>query len=289
MPLAIELVDNATVFSYADLQNFDSSMIHVQNQNTAWGSQVREGELVRYQVKAKNSNVEGATVIIKDATGLPLYELTTDAFGFTQQVSLPSDFLLDRNWNHQVGDKNAIIPGSGNPPVTIDEDSCADGIDNDGDTLIDGDDADCLNGREMPFYSVEAFKFGSGNKDFSYVLSGPIDDVINLDNMRPSVSVTQQDGVSFATTVTLTGQSWDGVKWPYANDNTAIQKQFGTITAVEVQPPGSNYWYSAVDTSGANGVITMANHPFKDWSFEWDMSAHPEGEGDVTFRVRSYD
>tara|TARA_X000001036_G_scaffold169291_1_gene160226 strand:- start:38492 stop:42898 length:4407 start_codon:yes stop_codon:yes gene_type:complete len=289
MPLAIELVDNATVFSYADLQNFDSSMIHVQNQNTAWGSQVREGELVRYQVKAKNSNVQGATVIIKDATGLPLYELTTDAFGFTQQVSLPSDFLLDRNWNHQVGDKNAIIPGSGNPPVTIDEDSCADGIDNDGDTMIDGDDADCINGREMPFYSVEAFKFGSGTKDFSYVLSGPIDDVINLDNLRPSVSVTQQDGVSFATTVTLTGQSWDGVKWPYPNDNTATQKQFGTITAVEVQPPGTNDWYSAVDTSGANGVITMENHPFKDWSFDWDMSAHPEGEGDVTFRVRSYD
>ena len=84
-------------------------MIHVQNQNTAWGSQVRQGELVRYQVKAKNSNVEGATVIIKDSTGLPLYELTTDAFGFTPQVSLPSDFLLDRNWNHVVGDKNAAI------------------------------------------------------------------------------------------------------------------------------------------------------------------------------------
>ena len=46
MPLALELVENATVFSFADLQNFDSSMIHVQNQNTAWGSQVREGELV---------------------------------------------------------------------------------------------------------------------------------------------------------------------------------------------------------------------------------------------------
>ena len=65
MPLALELVENATVFSFADLQNFDASMIHVQNQNTAWGSQVRQGELVRYQVKAKNSNVEGATVIIK--------------------------------------------------------------------------------------------------------------------------------------------------------------------------------------------------------------------------------
>jgi hypothetical protein len=69
--------------------------VHVQNQNSAWGSQVREGELVRYQVKAKNSNVAGATVIIKDATGLPIYELTTDEFGFTQQVSLPSNFLLD--------------------------------------------------------------------------------------------------------------------------------------------------------------------------------------------------
>ena len=53
-------------FPLQDLQNFDSSMIHVQNQNSAWGSQVREGELVRYQVKAKNSNVAGATVIIKD-------------------------------------------------------------------------------------------------------------------------------------------------------------------------------------------------------------------------------
>ena len=289
MPLAIELIENATVFSFADLQNFDSSMIHVQNQNSAWGSQVREGELVRYQVKAKNSNVAGATVIIKDATGLPLYELTTDAFGFTQQVSLPSDFLLDRNWNHKVGDKNAIIPGSGNPPITMDEDSCADGIDNDGDTLIDDDDADCINGREMPFYTVEAFKFGSGTKDFSYVLSGPIDDVINLDNLRPGVTVTQQDGVSFATKVDLTGQAWDGVKWPYANDNTASTKQFGMITAVEVQPPGTNDWYSAVDTSGANGMITMENHPFKDWSFVWDMSAHAGGEGDVTFRVRSYD
>jgi len=48
MPLAIELIQNATVFSFVDLQNFDSSMIHGQNQNSAWGSQVREGELVCY-------------------------------------------------------------------------------------------------------------------------------------------------------------------------------------------------------------------------------------------------
>ena len=289
MPLALELINNATVFSFADLQNFDSSMIHVQNQNTAWGSQVREGELVRYQVKAKNSNVEGATVIIKDSTGLPLYELTTDAFGFTPQVSLPSDFLLDRNWNHQVGDKNAIIPGSGNPPVTIDEDSCADGIDNDGDTYVDGDDSDCINGRERPFYSVEAYKFGSGRDDFSYVLSGPIDDVINLENLRPGVSVAEPDGYSFATTVRITGQAWDGAKWPYANDNTAQQAQFGLVKRVEIQPPGSSDWFYASDSSGANGEITMETHPFKNWVYEWDGAAHPEGEGDITFRIRSYD
>ena len=292
MPLALELVENATVFSYADLQNFDSTMIHVQNQNTAWGSQVREGELVRYQVKAKNSNVEGATVVIKDATGLPLYELTTDAFGFTQEVSLPSDFLLDRNWNHVVGDKNAAIPGSNDgtgQPITVDEDSCADGIDNDGDTLVDGDDNDCITGRERPFYSVEAFKFGSGRDDFSYVLSGPIDDIINLENLRPGVSVNEPDGYSYATTVRITGQAWDGAKWPYANDNTAQQAQFGLIKRVEIQPPGSSDWFYASDVSGSNGDITMENHPFKDWVYEWDGAAHPEGEGDITFRIRSYD
>ena len=292
MPLALELVENATVFSYADLQNFDSSMIHIQNQNTAWGSQVREGELVRYQVKAKNSNVEGATVIIKDSTGLPLYELTTDAFGFTPEVSLPSDFLLDRNWNHVVGDKNAQIPGSNDgtgQPVVVDEDSCSDGIDNDGDTYIDGDDSDCINGRERPFYTVEAFKFGSGRDDFSYVLSGPIDDVINLENLRPSVSVNEPDGYSYARNVRITGQAWDGAKWPYANDNTAQQAQFGMVKRVEIQPPGSSDWFYASDSSGANGEITMETHPFKDWVYEWDGSAHPEGEGDITFRIRSYD
>ena len=47
MPLAIELVSNSTVFSYADLQNFDTSKIFVQNQNSEWGTQVRQGELVR--------------------------------------------------------------------------------------------------------------------------------------------------------------------------------------------------------------------------------------------------
>ena len=290
MPLSIELVNNSTVFSFADLQNFDASKIHVQNQNSAWGSQVRQGELVRYQVKAQNSNVAGATVIIKDATGLPLYELTTDSFGFTQQVSLPSDFLLDRNWNHVVGETGVTVPGSdpSNPEV-LDEDTCSDGYDNDGDTFVDEADPDCANGRELPFYIVEAYKFGKGKKDFDFVLSGPIDDVISLDNQRPSVTVEQYDGDSFAINAVLTGPAWDGQSGPYPLDIIAYDRQFGFVERVEIQPPGSTDWYYAVDTSGANGELTKENHPFKTWSFTWDLSAHPDGESDVTFRIRSYD
>ena len=289
MPLALEVVENSTVFSYADLQNFDSSKIHVQNQNSAWGSQVREGELVRYQVKAQNSNVYDATVIIRDATGLPLYTLQTDAFGFTPEVSLPSDYLLDRNWNHFVGETNVLIPGVG---VYIDENSCADGYDNDGDTKYDDEDDDCVGGRELPFYSVEAFKFGKGQDEFDFVLSGSIDDVINLVNLKPSVTVNENDGFSFATVVTLSGTSWDGFSGPYPLDQVSYDNQFGLIERIEILPPGKSDWNDAgyaVDTSGANGEITLATHPFKTWSFDWDMAAHPQGEGDVTFRVRSFD
>jgi hypothetical protein len=289
MPMALEVVENSTVFSYADLQNFDASKVHVQNQNSAWGSQVREGELVRYQVKAQNSNVVDATVVISDATGLPLYTLQTDAFGFTPEISLPSDFYLDRNWNHLVGESNVEVTISPGITEFMDENTCSDGYDNDGDTFVDDGDTDCTGGRELPFYSVNAFKFGKGTKDFDFVLSGGIDDVINLDNLKPSVDVAQGDGASFATVVTLTGTSWDGIAGPYPLDIVAYEKQFGLIKRVEIQPPGSTDWYSAVDTSGAGGEITLANHPFKTWSFDWDLSAHPEGEGDVTFRVRSYD
>lgn len=288
MPLAIELVNNSTVFSFADLQNFDTSKIFVQNQNTEWGTQVRQGELVRYQVKSGGSNVADATVVIKDANGKPLYSMQTDAFGFTPQVSLPSDFMIDRNWNHIVGEQNVDVPGT--PTVeSITENSCSDGYDNDGDTKVDVDDTDCVNGRELAFYTVEAFKFGKGENEFSFSLTGGIDEVINLNNLPPSVTVDQIEGASFAQTITLTGSAWDGEAGPYALDQIAYEKQFGLVQSVEIQPPGQQTWYSAVDTSGANGEITRGNHPFKTWSFDWDMSGHPEGESDVTFRIRSND
>jgi hypothetical protein len=187
-------------------------------------------------VKAKNSNVAGATVIIKDATGLPIYELTTDEFGFTQQVSLPSNFLLDRNWNHFVGETDVVVPGSddgqGNP-IVLTENTCSDGYDNDGDTFVDDADTDCVNGRELPFYIVEAYKFNKGKKDFDFVLSGAIDEIINLDNLRPSVTVEQYDGDSFAINAVITGSAWDG-QLGGQTDFLANELQFGLVNRVEI-------------------------------------------------------
>ena len=292
MPMSLQLVNNSTVLSYAGLQNFDTSKIHVQNQNSAWGTQVREGELVRFQIKALNSNVNEATVIIKNSTGFPLYSLTTDQFGYTPEVTLPSDFYLDRNWNNQVGEQGVTVVVDPGPPAittTMDENTCSDGYDNDGDTLTDADDPDCASGREIPSYSVEAYKFGKGVYDFDFTLTGPIDDIINLDNLPPTVTLTQPEFTSFARTVSLSGSAWDGEAPPYASDIIAMQKQFGYVEDVQIQPPGSSLWYSAVDASNSGGMITQESYPFSSWTFDWDMSTFPEGEGDVTFRVRSYD
>ena len=278
MPLSMEVNQNATTFTYADVQNFDRSKIHIQNQNTAWGVQVEQGELVRYQVKADNSQVSDALVIIKDANGKPLYNMTTDSFGYTPWVTLPSNFHIDTNWDH-------VAMGN---ETGVGEDSCEDGIDNDGDTLRDGQDPDCQNGnRELPTYKVEASKFGKGTSEQDFTLTGMVDEVINLDNLAPSVSVDQVDGTSFARTISITGSAYDGIEGPYFNDYDSVIKQFGEVKRVEIQPHGSLDWYLATDTSGANGEVTMTNWPFKTWMFDWDMSNH--FEEDVTFRIKSHD
>ena len=294
MPMALELVNNSTVLSFAGLQNFDTSKIHVTNQQSAWGNQVREGELVKFRVKAANVDVEGATVIIKDAVGTPLYTMITDSQGYTDEVTLASDFYLDRNNNHIVGESNVQVQlanASGGPPIvrTLDENTCSDGYDNDGDTLSDDEDSDCLNDREIPQYKVEAYKFGKGVFEYDFVLTGPVDDIISLENMAPSVTVEQPELTSFARVVALSGTAWDGEAPPYASDVIAQQKQFGYVEDVQVQPPGSSVWISAVDTSNSGGEITQGSYPFSTWAFQYDMSNHPEGEGDVTFRIRSFD
>lgn len=274
MPLSMEVNPNATTFTYSDVQNFDRSKIHIQNQNTAWGVQVEQGELVRYQVKADNSQVSDALVTIKDANGKPLYNMSTDSYGYTPWVTLPSNFHIDTNWNHTATD-----PG---------EDSCGDGSDNDGDTLVDGQDPDCQNGgREMPTYTVDAKKFGKGTATDEFTLTGMIDEVISLTNTAPSVSIDQNDGTSFARSIVISGTAHDGESGPYFNDYDSWLKQFGDIRKVQIQPHGKVDWYEAIDTSGANGEVNMTNWPYKTWSYEYDMGNH--FEEDVTFRIRSFD
>ena len=89
---------------------------------------------------------------------------------------------------------------SGGAPIvrTLDENTCSDGYDNDGDTLTDDADGDCATGREIPSYKVEAFKFGKGTYEYDFVLTGPVDDIIALENMAPSVTVEQPELTSFA-------------------------------------------------------------------------------------------
>ena len=77
-----------------------------------------------------------------------------------------------------------------------------------------------------------------------------VDEVINLVNIAPSVAVDQNDGTSFARTISLTGSAYDGQPGPYFNDYDSWLKQFGDIKRVEIQPHGSQDWYLATDTSG---------------------------------------
>ena len=289
MPISMDMKDNATTFTFADLNNFEIGDVYMRNQGSEWGVQVEEGELVRYQVKAKNSQVADAQVRISDAFGKELYDLRTDQFGFTQWVTLASNFHIDHNWNR-------IWNEAYNDSTTnwIAEDSCTDAIDNDGDGLADSEDPDCFEGsgtRELSVYFVDVEKFDKGRSSQSFTLTGPIDRVINLDNMAPSVRVDQQEDSSFARIISLTGTAWDGMQFntdgSYYNDANATEAMFGTVNRVEIQPHGSSTWYLATDDSGSNGQVNKSNYPFKQWSYERDMSDH--FEEDVTFRIKSFD
>lgn len=287
MPIAMAMKDNATTFTFADLNNFEIGDVYMRNQGSEWGVQIEEGELVRYQVKAKNSQVAGATVRIMDSFGKELYDLKTDQFGFTQWVTLASNFHIDHNWNRVWNEPDLAANW-------IAEDSCTDAIDNDGDGVSDELDPDCAEGsgtRELSVYRVDVDKFDKGRSSQIFTLSGSIDQVINLENMAPSVRVDQLEDKSFARIISLTGSAWDGLQFntdgTYFNDANATEAMFGTINRVEIQPHGSTTWYLAKDESGANGQVNKSNYPFKQWSYERDMSDH--FEEDVTFRIKSYD
>lgn len=276
MPLSMNLLNNATTFTFADLTNFDLGKVHIQNQNSAWGVQVQKGELVRFRTMAKGNQVGGAYLVVTDAIGNELYNFTTDDFGYTPQFTLPSNFHIDTNWNHLAND-----PG---------ENSCNDGIDNDGDANIDSADSDCESGREKSTYSVWAYKFEKGLAEYSFVLSTAVDDVLSLANLEPSLTINQPDGFSFKRIVEISGTGWDGVSGPYFNDIDAQWSQQGVVRQIQIKPPGVLDWddaYFASDNSGSSGVVNKSNHPFSSWSYEWDMSNDPEG--DYTFEIRAFD
>ena len=285
-PLSLDMVNNSTVFTYANLTNFDLTKAYIDTSPIRWAVQVRRAELVRFRATVNGVRVGDANVLLEDAHGNDMYDITTDPFGFTPWISLASDFHLDftgngPNPNHFAGD-----PG---------ENSCSDGVDNDGDLLYDSDDPDCQQGsstRELSKYFVTTYRFGKGYDKQAFNLTGTLDMVVSLDNMVPTVTVSQVDGHSFKRMVNFTGSGWDGNIGTgiFGSDEQARWEQKGAIERVEIKTPASSSWNDtryAVDDSGANGEVTLDNRPFRSWHFEYDMSLEPEN--DYTFEFRAWD
>ena len=278
-PMSLDLTSNATVFTF----NLDKILL--DNSPGPWQNQVLAGELVRYRVLAKGAFVPDADVVIKNSHGNTLYNLSTDGFGFTPWIVLPSDFHLDFRGNGNNPD------GFVTDPL---ENSCQDGFDNDGDLLYDLDDDDCANGgREISSYFISGWKFGKGSTQSTLQLNNQVDAVLNLDNEIPSVVLDANyvDSSSFVRTISVTGSAYDGAGYlGYGSDWEATLGHMGTILGVDVKVPGLTWddAISAVDTSGATpGVVTKYNHPFKTWLFEWDMVN--DAEDDYTFEFRAWD
>ena len=281
--------NNSTTFTFANLSNLDRTKIHIETQPTPYAVQVRRAEMVRFQTLVNGERVEKTNVLIEDALGNDLYSLYTQPDGYTPWFALPSDFHLDIRG---LGDGD-------NPDGFADdpfEDSCNDGIDNDGDLTIDMGDEDCdyLAGtRELSRYYYTAYRFGFGYDRSNFTLTDTtLQDTINLVNQAPTVYVTQSDGHSFRKTVNLTGSAHDGnLAGVYGSNELAQWDQGGYVHEVQVKDPFTNQWSSAglaVDTSGmAEGQVTKTNRPFSSWYYEIDMSNREEG--DYIFEIRAFD
>ena len=288
-PLAVNMDNNSTVFTFANLSNVDTSKIFIKSQPTQFAVQVRRAEMVRFQTLVDGMKVDNANVLIEDALGNDLYSLYTDEDGYTPWFALASDSHLDFRG----------LAGGDNPDGFADdeyEDSCSDGIDNDGDLTIDNNDDDCdysAGTRELSRYYYTAYKFGFGYDRNDFIIQDTTyQDVINLVNTGPSISVIQETGHSFRKVVNFTGSAHDGqLAGFYATDELAQWDQKGYIHSVEVRDPFTSEWTSAglaVDDSGAEpGTVTRFNHPFNSWYFSFDMSGYQET--DYTFEFRSFD
>ena len=288
-PLAVSMDNNSTVFTFSNLTNLDTNNIFIETQPTHYAVQVSRAELVRFQALINGLKVSDALVLIEDALGNDLYSLTTDQDGYTPWFSLPSNFHLDFRG----------LGGGDNPDGFADdeyEDSCSDGIDNDGDLTIDTDDDDCdysQGTRELSRYFYTIYRFDSGYQTGEFTLSeSTYQDSIELVNLAPSVSVTQDDYHSYRNIVNITGSAHDGIlSNAYATDELAQWSQQGYVHSVQVKNPFTSSWENAllaVDDSGsATAEVTRFNHPFKEWHYELDMSDNVEG--DYTFEFRAFD
>ena len=288
-PLAINMDNNSTVFTFSNLTNLDLSKINIETQPTKYAVQVQRAELVRFQTLVNGQKVPNANVLIEDALGNDLYSLETNDDGYTPWFSLASNFHLDFR---------GLADGD-NPDGFADdqyEDSCSDGLDNDGDLLLDVDDPDCdysAGTRELSLYRYTAYRFGYGFVNGEFTLTDTTyQDTLNLENNPPSVSVVQNDGESFRRVVTLTGSAYDGT-WAgiYETDELAQWDQKGYVHRVEIKDPFTSDWNAvgyAIDASGSEpGYVSRNNHPFSNWYYEYDMSNRQEG--DYTFEFRAFD
>jgi len=289
-PLAVEMDNNSTVFTFASLTNLGRSNIKIDTQPTPFAVQVSRAELVRLQTLINGEKVEGATVFIEDAVGNDLYSVETEAGGYTPWIALPSNFHLDFRG----------LQGGDNPDGYADdeyEDSCSDGKDNDGDLYVDSNDPNCDNSpltRELSLYRYTAYKFGFGLKEGQFTLDeSSHQETVTLENLAPTVSVTQTNGHSFKRVVNVTGSAHDGILAnSYPDDESAQWDQGGYVHLVQVKDPFSGSWEDAgmaTDTSGLpEGHVDRFNHPFSSWYFEIDLSQQA-AEDDYIFEFRAFD
>ena len=289
-PLSVNMDNNSTVFTFANLSNLDLSKVKIATQPTHYAVQVSRAELVRFQTLIKGERVSDATVFVEDALGNDLYVVKTESNGFTPWIALPSNFHLDFRG---LGDGD-------NPDGFADdeyEDSCSDGIDNDGDLTTDTVDSDCnytAGTREMSLYRYTAYRFGFGYYRSEFILEeASISLDVDLDNLAPTVEVTERDGDSFRRVVNITGSAYDGqLANSYATDEMAQWDQRGYVHSIQVKDPFSSSWEDASfaeDTSGmAEGQVTRFNRPFSSWYYSLDMSSLA-GEGDYIFEFRAFD
>ena len=288
-PLALSMDNNSTVMTFAGLANLDRSSISIQTQPTPYAVQVRRAELVKFQALVNGERVQGASILIEDALGNDMYDIDTLSDGYTPWFALPSDFHLDFRG----------LGGGDNPDGFADdefEDSCSDGIDNDGDLVMDADDTDCdytAGTRELSLYRFTAYKFGFGLDSGQFTLDdSSYQGTANLVNLAPSVSITQDQGHSFRKIVNITGNAHDGILASfYPSDEMAQWDQKGFVHSIEVRDPFTSDWSDAqlaTDSSGSQyGEVTSTNHPFKEWYYELDMSQM--AEGDYVFQFRAFD